>query len=125
MFLGDQIDLDAFEDWFVQNTWNIHLSGSKAAETLTFAIEESLSEYSSGHLDARQLRTELYDIVHRDTQNIVVNFDALMARHWVSELGASSRSSTLVVLSPAEFELVPAHQIPPQTNTTQTLQLQA
>jgi hypothetical protein len=70
-FLDRQIGLDAFEDWFVQNTWNIHLSGSVAAESLTFAIEESLSEYSSGHIDSNNLHAELAQILHADTS--VVN----------------------------------------------------
>ena len=66
MFLDGRIDLDAFEDWFVQNTWNIHLSGSRSAEALTFAIEESLSEYSSHHLTEVELRSELQSLVHSE-----------------------------------------------------------
>lgn len=69
-FLYGQIGLDAFEDWFVQNTWNIHQSGSVAAEQLTFAIEESLSEHSSRHIGERELRSELSQIL--GAQNSVV-----------------------------------------------------
>src|SRR5580704_18177933 len=72
-FLDGQISLDAFEDWFVQNTWNIHLSGSIATESLTFAVEESLSEYSSRHINERQLRQELAAILH--AENKVVEVD--------------------------------------------------
>jgi len=68
LFLDGQIDLEAFEDWFVQNTWNIHLSGSVAAESLTFAIEESLSEYSSEHLSLKELRDELSQILDADNK---------------------------------------------------------
>lgn len=68
MFLDGRIDLDAFEDWFVQNTWNIHQSGSHFAEALTFAIEESLSEYSSYHLTEEELRSELRSLVQSETQ---------------------------------------------------------
>ena len=71
IFLDNRLDLESFEDWFVQNTWNIHLSGSEAAEALTFAIEESFSEYSSGHLDEQELRRELSQILH--AENKVVN----------------------------------------------------
>lgn len=67
-FLDGRIDLDAFEDWFVQNTWNIHSSGSRSAETLTFAIEESLSEYSSHHLTEQELRSELRSLVHSESR---------------------------------------------------------
>lgn len=62
-FLEGLIDLDSFEDWFVDKTWNIHQSGSVAAESLTFAIEESLSEYSSNHLSFEALRNELMEIL--------------------------------------------------------------
>jgi hypothetical protein len=70
-FLDGQISFDAFEDWFVQNTWNIHLSGSVAAESLTFAVEESLSEYSSQHISDQILREELSQIL--GAENRVVN----------------------------------------------------
>lgn len=66
-FLDGHIDLDSFEDWLVQKTWNIHQSGSIAAESLTFAIEESLAEYSSEHLTYDQLRVELFQILYADS----------------------------------------------------------
>jgi hypothetical protein len=70
-FLDNQISLDEFEDWFVQNTWNIHLSGSVSAESLTFAVEESLSEYSSQHIGEPILRQELSLIL--GAENKVLN----------------------------------------------------
>ncbi len=73
MFLEGQIDLEDFEDWFAQSTLNIHLSGSVAAEALTFAIEESLSEYSSRHIDERDLRLELSQIL--GAENKIVELD--------------------------------------------------
>ena len=71
MLLDKKIDLDSFEDWLVQNTWNIHLSGSVAAESLTFAIEESLSEYSSGHQSEKKLREELDALIGRDNKVLI------------------------------------------------------
>lgn len=71
-FLEGCIDLDSFEDWFVQNTWNIHQSGSIEAESLTFAVEESLSEYSSMHLDERGLRNELYRLLQLVNQDVEI-----------------------------------------------------
>jgi hypothetical protein len=70
MLIDREIGLNAFEDWFVSNTWNIHRWGSKAAEVLTFAIEESLSEYSSGHISEQQLCRELSDIIYADTKTV-------------------------------------------------------
>jgi len=68
--LDARIELDDFEDWIVLNTWNIHLSGSAAAESLAFAVEESLAEHSSGHITIDGLRAELLDLVERE--NIIV-----------------------------------------------------
>ena len=73
MLLYDQINLEAFEDWFVRNTWNVHLSGSIAAESLTFAIEESLSEFSSRHIDEQRLRQELDRILHAENKIVEVD----------------------------------------------------
>jgi len=73
MFLYANMSFEVFENWFVQNTWNIHLSGSIATESLTFAVEESLSEYSSRHINERQLRQELAAILH--AENKVVEVD--------------------------------------------------
>ena len=72
LFLRHDIDLDLFEDWFVQNTWNIHLSGSTAADVLTFAIEEALSEYSSGHFDEKMLRYELLKVLRAETKSVEI-----------------------------------------------------
>ncbi len=71
MFLDSRIDLDEFEDWFLQNTWNIHLNGSAAVEELSFSVEESLSEYSSRHIAPSELRRELSELVHRDNKELV------------------------------------------------------
>jgi hypothetical protein len=71
-FLQGQINLDSFEDWFVQNTWNIHLSGSVAAENLTFAVEESLSEFSSRHITESELRKELGQLIQLDNKVVTV-----------------------------------------------------
>jgi hypothetical protein len=58
-YLNGRIDLDSFEDWFVVNSWNIHMANDPSAESLVFAVEESLAEYSSGHLTESQLKIEL------------------------------------------------------------------
>jgi len=72
MFLQGESDLDSFEDWFVRNTWNIHLGGSIAAENLTFAVEESLSEFSSRHINESELRHEFGNLIQRDNTFILV-----------------------------------------------------
>jgi hypothetical protein len=67
-FLDGQMILAEFEDWFVQNTWNIHLSGSVSAQSLTFAVEESLSEYSGQHISEQSLRRELSRILSAENK---------------------------------------------------------
>jgi len=58
-----QLPLDEFEDWFVQQSWNVHQSKDFDLQRLVFAIELWLAERSSGHLDddglLRELRTVL------------------------------------------------------------------
>lgn len=71
-FLDKRIDLDAFEDWFVQNTWNVHQSGSVAAEQLTFAVEEALSEYSNLLIDEAILRKELSEILGAENKVVLI-----------------------------------------------------
>jgi hypothetical protein len=73
LFLDQRIGLEAFEEWFVRNTWNIHLTGSVAAESLTFAIEESLSEYSTRHINEMVLRQELSRVLHAENKVVVVD----------------------------------------------------
>ena len=72
MSLAGILPLDDFEDWFVQNTWNIQNTGSKAAEVLTFAIEELLSEYTSGHIPENRLREELAQVLQAETKSVQI-----------------------------------------------------
>ena len=58
-FFARQIDLDEFEDWLVQSTWNVHQSGDESARELAHAIELRLAEHSAGHLTGEALRREL------------------------------------------------------------------
>jgi hypothetical protein len=69
MSLAGILPLDDFEDWFVQNTWNIQNTGSKAAEVLTFAIEELFSEYTSSHISEDKLRVELQQVLNAETMS--------------------------------------------------------
>lgn len=125
LYLEKRIPLAKFEDWFIPNTRDIHASHSQAAMATAIAVEGNLSEYLSGILNEEELHKELYAVVHQDTQNIAVTVDGPISQMPAPQFAASSRAITLVALSSAEFELVPAHQIPPQTNTIRTLQLQA
>jgi hypothetical protein len=58
-YLRGEISLDAFEDWLVQRSWNMHKDSAGDAQRLVSAVELRLAEHSSGHLDENALRAEL------------------------------------------------------------------
>lgn len=58
-YLAGSLDLDGFEDWIAQSTWNIHQWGTSEAQNLAYTVELRLSEYSSGHLTDLDLRESL------------------------------------------------------------------
>jgi hypothetical protein len=57
-WLDGRISLSEFEGWLVPATWNIHKANDAEAESLVDEIELRLSEYSGGHMAAKQLRKE-------------------------------------------------------------------
>jgi hypothetical protein len=65
--LADQLDLEEFEDWLVQRSWNMHLDSSAGAQSLVSAVELALSEHSSGHLSEESLFDQLRSLLQRDT----------------------------------------------------------
>ena len=62
-FLRDDIDIEQFDDWMVENSWNIHERGDIATQRLCFAIELKLAEYSAGHLSENALKQELLPLM--------------------------------------------------------------
>jgi hypothetical protein len=62
-FLRNEVSLGEFEDWLVQNSWNMHKDSEEAAQKLVSAIELRLAEHSSGHLSDCELRDELRPFV--------------------------------------------------------------
>lgn len=83
-YLSARIDLDCFEDWYVRATWDMHRWGSRAAELLAFAVEESLSEHSSGHISQDELRRELSDLLVADNRRVA--FDQAPIHDWSIEI---------------------------------------
>ena len=54
-----ELSLEAFEDWFVHRTWNMHRDSAEGAQKLASQIELLLAEYSSGHLGEPELLEQL------------------------------------------------------------------
>ncbi len=96
--LAGILPLDEFEDWLVQNTWNIRNTGSKAAEVLTFAIEELLSEYTSAHISEDKLREELELVLHAETKSAEIVISP--QRIWRAEPLLSFRASVASISAP-------------------------
>ncbi len=64
-YLLKNINLDEFEDWLVQNTWNVHKWGSKETQDLAFSIEAKLAEHSGDHINEDVLRKNLLPLVQQ------------------------------------------------------------
>ena len=68
-YLSNEIGLDQFEDWFVENTWNVQKWGDPDLQDLVFHVESELSEYSgSEKLSETSLRNRLLPMV-RDVRS--------------------------------------------------------
>jgi hypothetical protein len=63
-YLRGDLPLDQFEDWLVQNSWDMHKDSDEPSQKLASAVELRLAEYSSGHLDEGALRDELRQLVN-------------------------------------------------------------
>ncbi len=69
-YLQGNLDLDSFEDWIVQNTWNVHQWGTKATQELAYSIEAKLAEHSGDHLSEQALRKNLLPLVQEHVVSI-------------------------------------------------------
>lgn len=58
-FLAHKVSLGSFEDWFVQQSWDMHQDSEPNAQKVAASIELRLAEYTSGHLTEDELREEL------------------------------------------------------------------
>lgn len=63
-FLSDDLSLDDFEDWFVQNSWNVHQGPDLIAQRLSYAVELRLAEHDNGHLPDADFQRELRQLVN-------------------------------------------------------------
>ena len=119
-YLDREVGLREFEDWLVPNTWNIHLSGSKAAEILSSSIEERISAYLNHYISESRLREELSALAYHDTK--LMNAQPQSDVAWSSSM--SSRTSRVGSSQPsAGFGLTVHFQTLRQTNTVRLASL--
>lgn len=78
-YLTGEIDLPAFEDWFVGATWEVlgHAEGPLLA--LVGDVDLALAEYSSGHATIIDLRRDLGDAMQNVTVAVGAPQDATAA----------------------------------------------
>lgn len=78
---GDQ-SLDDFEDWLVQQSWDMHRDSDHAAQKLASKVELLLAEHSSAHINETSLKAELRPLVSKYNVSL--------------SLGASASSANVV-----------------------------
>lgn len=84
-YLAGNQALDAFEDWLVQWSWNMHRDSDQVAQGLASKIELLLAEYSGEHIDESTLKEKLRPFVSKYNVSL--------------SLGAAAASSSSVVTS--------------------------
>ena len=62
-YLAGRIQLAAFEEWFVAQTWTVEKSADQAAADLAHEIELRLAEFSNDHWSEDELRERLTELV--------------------------------------------------------------
>ncbi len=101
-FLEGKLSQDDFEDWLVQNTWNMHKDADEAAVKLAHAIELRLAEHSSGHLTDDELRRELLPFARRYAIQVVAAqrlVSYVFSSSWAGNSAAALRFPTMRVQS--------------------------
>jgi hypothetical protein len=60
--LACEQSLNSFTDWLTRSTWNVHRENDEV-QALVGEIHSVLTEYSSRHLSAQQLRQKLSALI--------------------------------------------------------------
>jgi len=96
-YLAGEISMEAFEDAFVEGTWDAEGRSLPSFQELVAMVELNLAEHSNGHLPEEQLRSALVEILNHPrlmpgSVEVLVTFGS----------GAVSISPTAVVGRSAE-----------------------
>lgn len=72
MYLNGQIDVDAFEDWLISATWNMHLDSDADVMAIANEISEILGDFSESFIDESGLKKKLKDVLYSiKPQNVI------------------------------------------------------
>ena len=58
-YLAQHVSFSEFEDWLIDNSWNMHKDSSNEAQELVNEINASIYEYLDKHVDEHQLKAKL------------------------------------------------------------------
>jgi hypothetical protein len=87
-----ELSLDEFEDWLVQQSWDMHLDSTVETQRLVGAIELALSEHAKEDISARELHDRLVSLA----TNIVMSWrlvpEAIIAPSLISRTNSSQLS---------------------------------
>ncbi len=61
-YLSGTISLPAFEQWFIENSWNVHRSANHRAHTLTSEIEGLIADLSAGDISKDEFKVALREL---------------------------------------------------------------
>ena len=116
-YLSGHLTLDTFEDWIVQNTWDVHKWGSKETQNLAHSIEAKLAEHSGDHINEDVLRKNLRPLVQEygnpqpsTSSSSLITFQGVLKTSPESSLivvdfGAVPQFAANAELNDAEFSL--------------------
>lgn len=90
LLANDKLSVNAFEKWFVPNSWNAYSEASSQAMDLVFSISSVFSERDDLRLKPQQVRANLLSILNSEAFSPAENY----YRFYVSDY----------VLPPVEFK---------------------
>lgn len=93
--LAGEVSLQQFEEWFVPQTWNMHLDSDLDAQRLASAIELRLAEFSNEHMTEKELLRELRHLAENYSLRVSLGGQA------ASYTTASNSQTAPAVLHPA------------------------
>jgi hypothetical protein len=87
-------DLEEFEDWLAQESWNMHRDSDQRAQSLVGKIELALAEYSNGHVSESELRQQLRNLA----RTYEVSFNPPTAAETITYSSSSMVQKPLVAM---------------------------
>lgn len=107
-YLAGEITLQAFEDWFVPASWNVHRSGNDEAARLTYEIEAVLLQAAAERWPEQRVKDRLAPFVE--------NYTVTLGEHLPIRVATASRTERYdlpsgVKAEPAALMPVVVHRI--------------